>query len=1112
MDFYIIGTIARYEMRTLMRSWFFRIFVGLAIFGLGIYNLALNIDPMGSAWVYRAISASIPYANLIILNLGQAIVAVFLASEFLKQDLKNDTVEVIYVRSMSNMDYILGKTTGILSVFLVLNLLILALGIGFSFISNSESWHFFPYFAYPLLISLPTLIFILGLSFFIMVIVKNQAVTFILLLGYIALTVFYLNKKAFHLFDFIAYQVPMMYSSISGFGNLGEILVHRCIYMLLGAGLIFLTMYKLRRLPQSKVLFSIPLCFGIIFLLGGGFCIYRYLKIKQDIRTFRQQTLILNNRYISYPRVTVTSCRLNLEHRGNIIFANAQLVVFNPSEIPADTLIFSLNSGLELQRVTVETEKVRFKRTLQIIRIIPVKPLFPGDSVVVGMQYAGSINENACFLDKDPSEYEDNFQLEVFRLRKRFSFLQRNFVCLTRESQWYPVSGPGFSSDEPFRYVPDFTRFSLHVKTSPGLTAVSQGNVSEPDKGIYDFVSEYPLTGICLLIGDYSKFSLQVDSVEYSVYTIKRHEYFKTVFTDIADTLPTLIRGLKQEYEVTLGLKYPFRRFTLAEVPVHFALDNSLYDYSSNAVQPEMILYPEKGVFFRASDFKGLQNRRKKELKNNNEEALPEEIQSELFKQFIKVNFISLSDQNYNFGKIVSRTTFSLFPQYFGFITRLQSNKWPILYTAFEAYVSDRNNKAGSVLQWYEDLSQPERINLELASVSLSELLKKETDHVGKNNNGVGIRDVLNAKGNQLFNLLRARMGEREVDTLMTNLINSHQHKIIPFEELAATFEKRFKISLDEETSRWYSQRELPGFFISDMATYRVRDGEATRYQVKFTLSNPESTDGLVTLNVEMNLPNQRDKRIDNDFNIDFSRRIYIPSRSSFEIGFVFNSEPTRMSMVTHISRNLPYNLMINFPGFTEIRNVQAVDRVSMIPFKDNFVPQDEVIIDNENSGFSEQQGGNQAYLKSLVKTGKQNHYKYSSIHSWNPPREWVSVLRSEFYGRYIHSASYTRAGSGERTAAWVAHLPVKASYEVYFYLDKVNGMWQRNNKSPDYNFRVYHDQGIEKINRNSSDADDGWNYLGTYSFSSDSARVELTNQSAGGMIFADAVKWVRKK
>jgi hypothetical protein len=319
-----------------------------------------------------------------------------------------------------------------------------------------------------------------------------------------------------------------------------------------------------------------------------------------------------------------------------------------------------------------------------------------------------------------------------------------------------------------------------------------------------------------------------------------------------------------------------------------------------------------------------------------------------------------------------------------------------------------------------------------------------------------------------------------------------------------------FKTNLVDETNRWYNQQQLPGFIIKEMATYKVREGEATRYQIKFILTNAENADGLVTLNIELNDPNRRDEEWNNDnFKIDYSKKIFVPGSSSFEIGILFNTEPARMSMVTHISKNLPYNLLINFPGFTETRNVHSVDGIRSIAYTDTGEAKGEVIVDNEDKGFSEHQATSQAYLKSIVKTANNNRYKYSSIHSWNPPREWKTVLRSEFYGRYVHSASYTRAGTGERSAAWVAKLPEKASYDVYFYLDKLNGVWRRSNKSPDYNFLIYHDQGIEKIKKSSADAEDGWNYLGTFSFSSDSARIEMNNKTVGDMIIADAVKWV---
>ena len=82
----------------------------------------------------KALPANIPYVNLLLLNVVQAIIAIFLASDFLKRDKKLDTTDVIYVRPMTNGEYVMGKTIGNLGVFLVLNLII--------FVITSYSIHY----------------------------------------------------------------------------------------------------------------------------------------------------------------------------------------------------------------------------------------------------------------------------------------------------------------------------------------------------------------------------------------------------------------------------------------------------------------------------------------------------------------------------------------------------------------------------------------------------------------------------------------------------------------------------------------------------------------------------------------------------------------------------------------------------------------------------------------------------------------------------------------------------------------------------------------------------------------------------------------------------------
>ena len=183
-----IWTIALFETKTLLRSWFFRIFSLLALGIIILLNIVLFVSARSSSWALRGIPSAIPYMNLLLLNVVQAVIALFLASDFLKYDKKLDSTEVIYVRSMSNVEYVLGKTLGIFTIFFGLNILILITALIFNLFFIDVQPVAISYIVYPLLISIPTLIYIFGISFLCMVILRSQALTVIVLLGYIAIT------------------------------------------------------------------------------------------------------------------------------------------------------------------------------------------------------------------------------------------------------------------------------------------------------------------------------------------------------------------------------------------------------------------------------------------------------------------------------------------------------------------------------------------------------------------------------------------------------------------------------------------------------------------------------------------------------------------------------------------------------------------------------------------------------------------------------------------------------------------------------------------------------------------------------------------------------------
>ena len=104
-SFHVLMTVARYEIKTLLRSWFFRIFSVLALIIMVLLNVGFFALPY-SRWLWRAIPSSIPYMNLLLLNVVQAVIGVFVSADFLKYDNRLDTTEVIYMRSMTNTEYV----------------------------------------------------------------------------------------------------------------------------------------------------------------------------------------------------------------------------------------------------------------------------------------------------------------------------------------------------------------------------------------------------------------------------------------------------------------------------------------------------------------------------------------------------------------------------------------------------------------------------------------------------------------------------------------------------------------------------------------------------------------------------------------------------------------------------------------------------------------------------------------------------------------------------------------------------------------------------------------------------------------------------------------------
>jgi hypothetical protein len=669
ISFHNIFSISKYERTTLLRSWFFRIFGVLSLLVLFAMNFGMIIQGGGDqGWAIRSIPAAIPYFNLLILNVAQAIIAVFLASDFLKRDKKLDTTEVIYMRSMTNGEYVIGKTWGNLQVFLVLNIAVIIMALIFNILAQGTSVNWASYGIYLVLISVPTLIFIMGLSFLLMSVIRNQAITFVLILGYIGITLFLLEARYYYIFDYMAFNIPMLVSDIAGMGNLERVLIHRGIYLFLGISFIFLTIYLLKRLPQSGFMTIFSLIFSIIFFAAGGYLAYMHISQFKNNETLRNEAIALNNTWVKEKLPSTVNQSILLEHKGNIIESTSVLTLRNEQVEPLQNLIFSLNDGLKVTGLKLNGQEKPFIRNQHLIIVTEGVNLQPLQEANVEISYSGKINETLCYLDIPEEERQEKYGQFVLNVDKRYAFLTPEYVLLTPEVNWYPRTGVTYSTEDVSWNHPEFIHFDLEVKTQPGLQAISQGEIAEVSPGQFNFSSKVPLTQISLAIGQYEKKSIQNDSLEYGIWHIKGHDYFSDQFPEARDTIAQLINERMGDFERTYKLEYAFDRLFLVEVPAQFKSYNRIWSSRQEYVQPEQVLIPEKGYLLRQADLEGSKKRMERwgRRGDNNMTAKDIEVRLlfEIFSIFTNENIPDFQRQRGSFSVQERPNPHFIFPCY----------------------------------------------------------------------------------------------------------------------------------------------------------------------------------------------------------------------------------------------------------------------------------------------------------------------------------------------------------------------------------------------------------------------------------------------------------------
>ncbi|HEY0651518.1 MAG TPA: hypothetical protein VGD65_00270, partial [Chryseosolibacter sp.] len=364
MSFKNISTIARFESKVLWRNWFFRIVAIAGILFITIFNLVEISDLDNPSWYVLANGWMLPYITLLFIAIPQAAAVIFLATGLIKKDKKLDTNEVFFVRPISNLDYVIGKALALFKLFFLLNLVLLSIPMIVGLTNPQATVNPLPFVIYPLLTSIPNIIFTTGIAFLLVTILRNQPIVIVLLIGIAGVQLIYYFDKFSNILDFTGFRLSMLASEISGFVDLGFALWQRVFYFITGIGFLFITAFLLDRLSGDKSSHRATVLVGLAILSISAAIMINLWNMRQAPFELREEMITANDKWATVRNIEVKSHSISLEWKGEEIISTSELVVENKTGATLDTIYFTLNPGLIVDSVLINGKPVSFEKVL----------------------------------------------------------------------------------------------------------------------------------------------------------------------------------------------------------------------------------------------------------------------------------------------------------------------------------------------------------------------------------------------------------------------------------------------------------------------------------------------------------------------------------------------------------------------------------------------------------------------------------------------------------------------------------------------------------------------------------------------------------------------------
>ena len=1086
MELQSIWTVARYEAKLLRRSWLFRVFgvlVVAGIAGMELYYFTGVLPGRGLWWTGVALGSHIPLYSLRLFTVAAAVMGVFVAAELTGARRKADTLDVVYARPVGNGEYMAGKVAGMLVAFGGLLAVAVAVVLFLHVAVARTPFSAAAYVLYAVGLALPAFVFTLGLALAVGNAVRERAVVLVAALGILAILGFYAGKAGYGVADLFGWHTPMVRSDVTGLADGTAFVLQRGMLLTAGAGLIFMAMARFRRLPnragRPAGLYAGGAAMLALALAAGGAYIGHYRGMERGTERYAA----VYDRYAGKGQVHVAEHRLAVTLAGERLEGRSELAVVNPTRQQMERVVLYLNPGLEVEQVACGGQAAAFTRDGQAVLV--EQALEAGDTLRMELAYSGGIDEAVCYTDVPLEGRRKAIAHEwFFHFGKRYAWLTEEFVQLTPECLWYPTGTAAAHPAAPFDLQRDFTHYELEVRHPEGLTVISQGKAQREARRTV-FTNGHALPCLSLTAGHYERMGIEVDSVEYEVYCFRGHGYFREPLAALRDTMPYIIRSIRHSLEYNWVQPYPFEKFVLAETPAAYSTYLRNQQGYSEHVMPEVMFLPERGYNLNYGDFNNNIKIASMMLPPEHQDSIA--LATQALRQFmdeITGTWAHLS------GDASTLEVKPLFTRHTAFI---RSEEYPILNLVLQKAL-----EAEITAVILNSSSMPPDIQ---ASLYLKEHSLGEAIADGKLSPQT-MNAIIQAKSLELQDIICQHIPAESYQKFTRDFFRRHAFEAVPYATFCEEILRTDSIDLDGLVREWYHRRGTPAFILRDMEVLQVTGQERESYQIRFKVYNPSETDGFLSLRFM-------------SYSGAWTERLLVPAGQAYEFRIPSDGLPNSINLKTNISQNIPSGRLYRFQGTSGTTRDTASGRfpISLEAFQP---APGEIIVDNEDAGFSTQESQQRHKLKDLLRKKPKETPQYTYLFPVRP--EWTATSMDCCYGDIVRSAMFKKKGTGQATATWRTELPEEGYYEIsvwnardensYVTIVTEEGKEEKMGRGQRYTVQAEGQEAEEPVIVDMEAEKNDWVSLGQFYLPAGEVSVTLTDETEGIYVIADAIKF----